>query len=264
MVNVLVIGAHPDDAEIKSAGTAKYWTAAGVSVTFVSVTDGRAGHHQMAPEDLAKRRDAESRAAARRLGIRSINLGLPDGELVPSLDARRMIIRLIRECQADLVLTHRTNDYHPDHRAAAELVRDAAYLVTVPSVVPEVACLPRNPVFGYLSDRFQKPCPFSADILVPIDSVLDDVVESLACHESQFFEWLPYNMGILGEIPADPVSRLSLLKSWYVENVAVAATEFSGRVTDPAVRFLEAFEISEYGSPLTKELREKLFPFNTY
>src|SRR5437879_8205497 len=157
---VLVLGAQPDDADIKAGGTSALWIAQGFEVLLVSVTDGGAGHHTLPRQQLVERRRAEAKAAGAVIGADYQLLHFPDGELMPSLEARLRLIRLIREFRPDLILTHRPADYHPDHRYTAQLVQDAAYMVTVPAVCPEAAHLERNPVIAYFSDSFRKPCPF--------------------------------------------------------------------------------------------------------
>ena len=264
MPKVLVIGAHPDDCELKAGGTARQWADLGFDVTFVSVTDGGAGHHEMASADLIVRRRKEAAAAAEVFGVKSIVLDHHDGELLPTLDARLDLIRLIRREQPDLVLTHRPNDYHPDHRYTSQLVQDAAYMVTVPRVAPDVPALRLDPVFGYLSDHFTTPVPFRADVIVPIDSVMESVLAGIDCHASQFYEWLPYNMGILATVPTDSGERKALMTEWFQGGYALKAEKFVGRVTDPSVVFVEAFEISEYGAKLTDDRRQLLFPFRNY
>src|SRR5207253_10152470 len=109
--------------------------------------------------------------AARILGIRTQVLDIHDGELEPTLEHRRTITRLIRDWKADIVLAHRPNDYHPDHRYTGILVQDAAYMVTVPFFCSDVPPLKKNPVFLYYSDRFERPNPFRADVVVGIDDV---------------------------------------------------------------------------------------------
>ena len=156
--------AHPDDCEFKLGGTAAKWAALGHHVKFVSVTNGDIGHWQMAGGPLAQRRTAEVQEAARILGITTEVLDIHDGELMPTLENRKKITRLIRRWRADLVFSPRTNDYHPDHRYTAVLVQDSAYMVTVPFFCPDTPPLTRNPVFLYFSDGFQKPNPFTADI----------------------------------------------------------------------------------------------------
>ena len=107
-----------------------------------------------------------SREAGKRFGVEYDVLDNHDGELLPHLQVRLEIIRKIRAWNADVVIAPRPNDYHPDHRYTGVLVQDAAYMVTVPNFCPEVPHLTKNPIFLYSSDRFDKPNPFSADIIV--------------------------------------------------------------------------------------------------
>src|ERR1035437_6726298 len=114
-LRILCIGAHPDDCEFKVAGTAALWAGAGHTVRFVSVTNGGTGHHEIGGLELARRRRAQAAASAQVIGIESQVMDLTNGEVEPSLYYRKLIIKLIREFAPDLVLTHRPNDYHPDH-----------------------------------------------------------------------------------------------------------------------------------------------------
>src|SRR5258708_18141825 len=159
-LRVIAIGAHPDDCDIGAAGTAVKFVALGHKVKFLSVTNGDAGHQTMGGGALAQRRRAEAMESARRLGIEYEVLDNHDGELLPSLEVRKQIIRRIREWNADIVIAPRPNDYHPDHRYTGVLVQDAAYMVVVPNVAPDLPLLPRNPVFFYFQDNFQRPTPF--------------------------------------------------------------------------------------------------------
>ena len=133
-INILVFGAHPDDCDIKAGGVAALYVQRGHRVKFVSITNGDAGHHEMGGGPLAKRRYAEAQAAADVIGIEYELLDNHDGELMPTLENRYKIIRTIREFRPDLIMTHRPNDYHPDHRYTSTLVQDAAYMVTVPDI----------------------------------------------------------------------------------------------------------------------------------
>jgi LmbE family N-acetylglucosaminyl deacetylase len=144
----------------------------GFAVKFVSVTNGDAGHQTMQRVELAKRRLAEAQESARRLGIDYEVLNNHDGELLPTLEIRQQIIRLIRKWNADVVIGPRPNDYHPDHRYTGVLMQDAAYMVVVPSVAPDTPPLRKNPLFLYYQDGFQRPNPFRPDIAVSIDEVL--------------------------------------------------------------------------------------------
>ena len=211
-IRIIAFGAHPDDCEIRASGTARLFAERGYAVKFVAVTTGDAGHQNMKGAALAQRRIAEAKEAARRLGIESEVLNNHDGELLPTLDVRKEIIRQIRRWNADVVLAPRPNDYHPDHRYTGVLVQDAAYMVVVPDVVPEVPPLRKNPVFLYYEDNFQRPNPFRPDIAVAIDSVIDKKVDALDAHVSQFYEWLPWVDGKLEEVPKDLVQRKAWLK----------------------------------------------------
>jgi len=188
-----------------------------------------------------------------------------DAELVPSLEVRKQIIRKIREWQADLVFAPRPNDYHPDHRYTGQLVQDAAYLVMVPNVVPDTPPLAHNPVFLYLSDRFKKPSPFSPDIAVIIDSVIERKLDALDAHVSQFYEWLPWIDGRLAEVPADSAARREWLRAqWIRPNITQEVRLALMRWYDPEVaaraQYVEAFEICEYGHQPTEDEIRLLFP----
>src|SRR5215475_3658022 len=101
-VRILVLGAHPDDADIKVGGTAAKWCALGQIVKLVSLTDGGAGHQTLRRPELVERRRAEARAAGAVIGASYDVLDFPDGELLPTLDARLRLIRLIRTFAPDL------------------------------------------------------------------------------------------------------------------------------------------------------------------
>src|SRR3989440_2019634 len=265
---ILAIGAHPDDCDFGAGGLAALCVRAGHRVHFVVATNGDAGHYEMGGAPLARRRRAEAQAAGAVIGIDYTVLDNHDGELEPSLANRRTIVRLIREIGPDLILTHRPNDYHPDHRYTAQLVQDAAYMVTVPSLAALTAHLPANPIILYMSDRFQRPYPFQPDVVVDIDGVLDLKLEMLHQHTSQVYEWLPFNSGRLEEVPSGDVDRRAWLRDRYGPRNATLADRYRdaliglyGEAPGARVRFAEAFEVSEYGASLTPDAFQWLFPF---
>ena len=264
---LLLLVAHPDDAEFHAGGLAAMHTKRGGTVKFVSLTNGDAGHHLESGAPLAERRRKEAEAAASVIGATADVWPHHDGCLEPTLDLRWHVIREIRAFKPDLVLTHRTNDYHPDHRAVGTVVRDACYLVTVPALVPEVPAVARDPVVGFLPDRFTKPAPLAGDVVIDVGGYLEQIVDMLACHESQMFEWLPYNQGLSHEVPHDEASRRRWLRNWYVERLHPQADRYRRELIERygdqrgrAVEFAEVFEISEYAASLTSELRDRLFP----
>jgi LmbE family N-acetylglucosaminyl deacetylase len=270
-LRIICFGAHPDDAEYKSGGTAAMWAKQGHHVKLVSVTNGDIGHWAMAGGALAKRRTAESAKVAKRLGVTSQVLDIHDGELMPTLENRRIITRLIRQWNADIVIAHRPWDYHPDHRYVGVLVQDAAFMVTVPFFCPDTPPLKKNPVFLYSSDRFKKPYPFEPDIAVSIDDVFDEKVDALLALESQTFEG-----GALGNAErmakAPPASQPELRREWLRERwdrrsgsearrFRQSLNRWYGAERGEKVKYAEAFEICEFGrQPTDAEIR-KLFPF---
>ncbi|MEM9657578.1 MAG: PIG-L family deacetylase [Planctomycetota bacterium] len=270
-LRIICFGAHPDDAEYKSGGAAALWAQQGHQVKLVSVTNGDIGHWRMAGGPLAKRRTAESAQAARKLGVVSQVLDIHDGELTPTLENRRTITRLIRDWKADIVISHRPWDYHPDHRYCGVLVQDAAYMVAVPFFCPDTPPLKKNPVFLYSSDRFQKPYPFEADIAVDVGPVFEQKVDALLALESQTFEG-----GALGSAEqmaqAPPASEPGKRRQWLrerwrrrqsgeAEAHRAALERWYGKAAAAKVAYAEAFEICEYGrQPTPKEVRQ-LFPF---
>jgi LmbE family N-acetylglucosaminyl deacetylase len=263
-LQIIMIGAHPDDCDIKSGGTAALFVAMGHHVKFVSVTNGDAGHQSEGGGMLAKRRIAETKEVAKRLGVSYDVLDNHDGELLPTLEIRLQIIRKIREWKADVVIAPRSNDYHPDHRYTGVLVQDAAFMVGVPNIAPDTPPLRKNPVFLYFQDNFKKPNPFQADIAVDITSVIAKKLDGLDAHQSQFFEWLPWIGNYESEIPKDKAKQREYLLSKRVTKVnpevKKALEKWYGKEKAEQINYAEAFEICEYGSiPSEAEIR-RLFP----
>lgn len=268
-LRIICFGAHPDDCEIQASGVASLWSGQGHHVKFVSATNGDIGHWRDAGGPLAKRRTAEVQQAARILGISTEVLDIHDGELLPTLENRRTITRLIREWKADIVMSHRPNDYHPDHRYTGVLVQDAAYMVAVPFICPDVPPLKDNPVFLFYPDRFQKPNPFQPDMAVSIDSVMEKKLAALDTLESQFYEG-----GALGSsslIPTDPAKqadRRKQVRDRFANRNRDLAQRYRAKLADwygkekaGKVQFAEAFEVCEYGRQPNRAELAKLFPF---
>ena len=268
-LNIIIFGAHPDDAEYRGAGVAMKWAKLGHHVKFVSATNGDIGHWEMAGGPLALRRRKEVTAVDKQLGGSTDVLDIHDGEILPTLENRRMITRLIREWNADIVITNRPNDYHPDHRYTSILVQDSAYMVGVPFFTPDVPPLKRNPIFLYASDRFQRPNPFRADVAVGIDEVMEPTLDALLLMESQIHEGGAD--GHAGLYPADEPGRqrrrdevrrnLAGRYAAQANNYRDALVKFYGADKGRAIRYAQAFEVCEYGRQPSQEEMKQLFPF---
>ena len=264
-LNIIVIGAHPDDADNKFGGTAALFAEMGHRVKFVSVTNGDAGHQNMGGGHLAKIRRKEAQEAAKKLGIEEYTvLDNHDGELLPTLNVRHQLIRQIRDWDADIVLSPRPADYHPDHRYTGILVQDAAYLVIVPNVTPDTPPLEKNPVFLYLEDHFQKPYPFQPDITVDITNTYGKKIAGLDAHESQMYEWLPWTGGKLDEVPKNKEDRIKFLRQNWGGNITPEERQnlikWYGEEHGENVKYAESFEVCEYGKQPSDEEIKQLFP----
>ncbi len=269
-LRIIVFGAHPDDCELDAGGVAAKWSALGHKFKCVAATNGDIGHAVIAGGPLAIRRRAEANAAAKILGIETEVLENHDGELMVTLENRRTIARLIREWQADVVISHRPNDYHPDHRYTGVLVMDAAYMVQVPFFGPEVPPLRRNPVFLFSEDRFAKPNPFSGDIVVSIDDVIEKKLAVVEAMESQFYEGGCCDVPA-GGLPQDTpgkAARKKEVRDLFSSRFASTAERFRSRLVarygpqrGAAVKYAEAFEVCEYGRQPDEAEIKRLFPF---
>jgi len=259
MTRVLVLGAHPDDAEFFAGGFLAAHSQNGSQIRIVSVTNGQSGHHAMPSPALVERRRVEAANAGAVLGASYVTWDFPDGYLQPTIEVRLAIIREIRSFQPDLVLTHRPFDYHPDHRAVGQAVQDASYMVLVPKIVPELPPPAHEPIVAYMVDLFTRPCPLRPDVLLDATPHWETVISMMNCHESQFYEWMPWIEGILDSVPSDPDARRSWLDAWYLEKTAPRLSRFRKSEFGRSTKLVEAYEISEYAGKPSEEKITRLF-----
>jgi len=280
-MKILAIGAHQDDNEFRVGGMAHRWVKAGHEVRFLSMCNGNGGHHIMTPEETSRRRAKESASVAQYLGIRYDVWDIDDCTLMPDLPTRERLIRYIREFAPDLIVAHRPNDYHADHRASGQLVQDASYILTVPHTCPDVPAMRQMPVIVYNEDSFKNP-EFTATYVMDIDDELETKLHIAHLNESQVYEWLPYTYG--QEVPESEADRLVWLRGMnitsettdeeilastshgYAVRFAKVAARFRkellekyGAERGAAIRYAEAFELCEYGTQPTAEFNAVLF-----
>jgi bacillithiol biosynthesis deacetylase BshB1 len=153
-VDVLVLGAHPDDAEIGCGGTLLGLVEQGFTVAIADLTRGEKGSRGT-PEQRAQ----EAAAAAALLGVRErVQLGLPDTELRDDTAAARGVIEVIRRLRPRLLIAPVPHDAHPDHVAAGQLARRAFFHAGLTNVMPELGAGHRPRVFlQYLGNDLVQP-----------------------------------------------------------------------------------------------------------
>ena len=280
-MKILSIGAHQDDNEFRVGGMAYKWVKAGHEVRFLSMCNGSGGHHILSPVETSKTRALESAAVAEFLGIRyDIWSDVDDCTIMADLELRWRTIRYIREFSPDLIIAHRTNDYHADHRASAQLVQDASYLLTVPHTCPDTPAMRRMPVIVYNEDKFSYP-PFIPDFVMDIDDAIDAKLHISHLNKCQVYEWLPYTHE--ETVPEGEAERFEWLKGMnitkdttdeevmaakrgYAVRYAKTAARFRkeliehyGEAKGSKVRFAEAFQLCEYGRQPDEEFVKALF-----
>jgi len=269
-LRVMIIGAHPDDPDLTGGGIAIKYVKAGATVKLVALSNGDKGHMSMTSEALAARRAEEARRSGEILGVGEYRvLGHRDCELEVTLEARREVTRLIRSFAPHVIFTHRTCDYHADHRAVGTLVMDAAYLLGVPLWCPETPIPAVKPAIYFLRDDFRHPAEMRPDVVVDVDAEMDRLLTALCSHESQFFEWMVFDMQIQEPVPAGLEARKAFIeKYWIASRKRFDADRFRARLEEvygaergARVRYAEAYELSEYGYQPSAKESARLFPF---
>jgi LmbE family N-acetylglucosaminyl deacetylase len=266
-LRIIAFGAHPDDAELKFAGTAALFAAQGAKVKLVALTNGDVGHFSQAGGPLAQRRKAEVEACHAKLGVETEVLDIHDGELMPDLETRKKVANLIRDWQADIVLSHRPWDYHPDHRAVGKLAEDAAVVVAAPFFAPYTKPTPRNPIFLFYSDGFKKPYPFDPILAVGFDEAAQKKWDCISDLPSQFADADSWQARYGRNVPTDEAGRKAFLNDAVKQRSADVANQYRnllvqlyGEQKGRSIKYAEAFELNQYGSPATVEELKAMFP----
>ena len=262
---VMVIGAHPDDADIVCGCTAAKLVAKGARVKFVAVCNGNIGHHICSREKTAAVRRQETLNAAKVFGLDSYDIyGYGDARVPNDFEARELVARKIQEFEPDIIITHRDCDYHVDHRTVGTLVKDCGYMLGCPHWIEGSKPLRRRPLILLMRDNFTVPRVMRPDILVDADPYIGKWCDALDCQVSQFYEWLAWDKGVENEVKAIGDRKVNiagrnayLIKYWGVRKSYDAnrfASAWCEQYPGCAVpKMVEAYEISEYGRPPIKE-----------
>lgn len=187
-MKILAIGAHPDDIEIVCAGTLVKCRQRGDSVTVSHLSQGNLGHMVIPPEELIPIRENEAKRAGAIAGIEVISGGMKDLEIYDNNKASRdIVVDIIRYVNPDVIITHNSDDYMPDHTAVSRLVFDACFTATLPNYPTKNKTTAKLTPIYYMDTL--AGVNFQPDLYVDISDVIDIKMAMLNCHESQL-KWM--------------------------------------------------------------------------
>jgi bacillithiol biosynthesis deacetylase BshB1 len=178
-MNIIVVGPHPDDQEIAMGGTIALLVSQGHTVTLVDMTDG-----EPTPFGTPERRRSEASAAAELLGVRRVQMGLINREVLYGLEPRRQLAAVYRKLRPDILFIPYGQDAHPDHRQVTQIAEDARFDAKLTkSVIPGEPYHPPRVVYYFCSHlRFNFPASFSVDI----SAQMGIKILAIKCYQSQF------------------------------------------------------------------------------
>lgn len=204
-MNILAVGAHPDDLEILCGGTLAKYAAQGHQVTMAVLTNGNMGRPDIEPERMAEIRREEFQRSAAVIGARTLWMDVDDEMSVADVETRLQMVDVFRSARPDVVLTHSDEDYHVDHRNTARLVFEAAPLACVHQIKRALPQLDKQPLI-YQFDTLGA-VGFRPEEYVDITDYMEVKQAMYACHVSQT-DWMRTATGFdIGEV-IDAVARV--------------------------------------------------------
>jgi N-acetylglucosamine malate deacetylase 1 len=179
MASILVFGPHPDDAELGMGGTILKLARQGHKVHLVDMTNG-----EPTPFGTVEKRAAEGAAAAKVLGVERTLLGLPNREVVHSIENRHKVAAVIRKHRADWIFVPYPIDAHPDHVAVTKICEDARFDAKLTkSSIPGEPYYPKRVIYYFCTHLRMN---FTPNFCVDVSDTIERKIESVKCYESQF------------------------------------------------------------------------------
>ena len=182
-MNILAIGAHPDDIEMQCAGTLALYAAAGHKVFIAVATNGNVGSPTLSREQIAAVRHAEQTASCGLIGAQLIWMDFDDEWLMNDRATRTRFIDAIREADPDVMFIHGPTDYHPDHRIAGQVAEDARIPASVRLVETSLPYIKKIPHLFYMDNP--AGIGFTPEVYVDITATYEMKRRMLLCHQSQ-------------------------------------------------------------------------------
>ena len=149
-MNILAIGAHPDDLEILCGGTLTAYAKSGNNVFMYYATDGDKGGLEGTKEEIRELRKKEAMASATVIGANSFGGDFHDTEITLNLENRLIIVDIIRYCDPNIIITHYPGDYHTDHTNLSKLVFEASYIAGIPKLETKHKATKNFPTLFYM------------------------------------------------------------------------------------------------------------------
>lgn len=189
-MNILAIGAHPDDIEISCGGTLAKYASQGHKVFTATATNGNVGSATLPMDEIARIRKEEARRAAAVIGAEYICLDYDDEMFFEDRAARLAFIDLVRYCKADVILTHNPKDYNPDHELTGKIITDIAVMIPVAKLQTPNKPYDKIPMIAYFEPVHG--IGFIPTEYVDITDFMDQKMAMCACHQSQI-SWMQDN-----------------------------------------------------------------------
>ena len=203
-MNVVAVGAHPDDMELLCGGTLARFAQQGARVWLVTLSIGELGHRDIEPAELSQIRREEARAAAGLIGADHLCLDQPAEYIQDTSEARNRLVEALRLAHADVVLTHPPQDYHLDHMNASKVVFSATLAAPIVRIATPSSPLRRHPVLFYCDAV--GGLEFQPSHYVDISTTYDTKLAMLRCHKTQlkmdFWPEAPLGLLEMAEIVA--------------------------------------------------------------
>ena len=266
-LRIMIVAAHPDEADMYAGGTAALFAEMGAAVKILSITNGDAGHYEIGGMQLAQRRWREAQQAAQCLGIDEYEvLNEHDGELYPTMAVRNQVIERIRGWQPDVLIGFHPDGWgHPDNRNAGRVLVDAASFMKLPNILPTIPVF-RKPTLCLWMWDYSTINIHQHDIAIDVSPAIEKKLLACDAHATQFYENAPWGRGILNEVPENwGGKREFILKYWpefmYTQDSQRAGLEkWYGTEKANQIKYAETFQIAPYGFQPSDDEIQQLFP----
>jgi LmbE family N-acetylglucosaminyl deacetylase len=189
-MNILAIGAHPDDVESQAGGTLAKYAKAGHKVFTATATNGNIGSATLSMEEIAKVRKEEAKKAAALIGAEYVCLDYDDEMFFEDKAARIKFINLVRYCKADVILTHNPVDYNPDHELTSKIINDIAVMIPIAKIKTDSPPYDKIPAIFYFESALG--LGFVPNEYVDISDVIETKMAMCREHKSQS-QWMKDN-----------------------------------------------------------------------